>query len=418
MIALWLAATAWGGEPVPAEFDVGGDLKGFTIASFPYDSLLLPEEASLTVIGDGRLKLNGRIGEQWKIELHHAVTVSTPSAPSQLEEALDVDLGDSSTMSGFGTGVGLSAPEVVELSWEAFQDADWMLRGRTDRLWVSWEEGPARVTLGRQPISFGTGRFFTPLDLVNPFSPATIDSEYKPGVDALRVEAFSGVSSRLTFATAYAGDWALDGMIFALAGNTTVQVTDLGVFVGGVYGDLVVGGSVDTGVGAIGIHGDLTVTLPETGDPFLRAVSGVDLRPTGTTFVSVEAYVQTFGAASAADYIDQGSDPRVVRGEVWQLGRYYMAISANQEITPLFSANLATLANLGDPSLLLIPGLTYSVSETSDLVVGGFVGIGKRPSTTTVADFMLQVFASDPFGIQSEYGMVPMTAYAQWKSYF
>ena len=398
--------------------EVGGDLKAFTVASFPFDSLLLPEEPNLMVIGDGRLKLSAKVGDAWKMGFHHAVTTATPSAPSQIEEMFDLDTGSGGSTMGFGTGVGLTAPEAIELSWTAFPDSDWMLRGRTDRLWVSWEAGPARVTLGRQAISFGTGRFFTPLDLVNPFSPATIDSEYKPGVDSLRLDLFSGVSSRLGLAAAYGGDWDVDGMVFALAGNTTVGVSDLGAFVGEVFGDFVVGASIESGVGTVGLHSDVSLTLPQDADAFVRGVTGVDLTPTGTTFVSIEAYVQTFGAARAEEYLDVSTDPRVVRGEVWQLGRYYLGVSVNQEITPLFSANLAMIANLGDPSMLVMPGLSYSVSERSDVVAGAFMGIGKRPTTTTMADLMLLGLADDPFGIQSEYGMMPVTAYGQWKSYF
>jgi hypothetical protein len=414
-----LSALAVADEGLLAEFDVGGDLKAFMVASFPYDSLLLPENPNLMGIGDGRLKLTGSVGEAWAMEIHHAMTIGSPSAPTQLEEALDLDLGlEDSPMLGFGTGVGLSASQVVELSWEGFSDSEWMLRGRTDRLWVSFEEGPARVTLGRQPVSFGTGRFFTPLDLVNPFSPATIDSEYKPGVDALRIEAFKGVSSRVTAVAAYGGDWELEGMVFALAGNTTVGVTDVGAFLGEVHGDHVLGASVESSVGAVGVHSDVSLTLPDSGDAFVRAVAGADLQPTAKTFVSVEAYIQTFGAASASDYIEVSGEPRVARGEVWQLGRYYLATSLIQEITPLIGGSLVIIANLGDPSLLVMPGLSVSVSDSSEWVAGAFMGLGKRPTTTTVEDVVIQGFFGDPFGIESEYGMVPVTAYAQWKSYF
>jgi hypothetical protein len=206
-------------------------------------------------------------------------------------------------------------------------------------------------------------------------------------------------------------------MVFALAGNTTIGVSDVGAFIGEVYGDFVLGTSVESGVGAVGIHSDVAVTLPQSDDPFVRGVVGVDLTPTGSTFVSIEAYVQTFGAASADEYIDVSADPRVVRGEVWQLGQYYLGASVNQEVSPLLSVNIALIANLGDPSMLAMPGLNYSVSERSDLAVGAFMGVGKHPTTSTMADLLLQSLAADPFGIQSEYGLVPVTAYAQWRSY-
>src|SRR5690606_33009553 len=105
---------------------------------------------------------------------------------------------------GSGAGVGLTAPELVDLTWELEEDAA-VLRGRTDRLWVRGTFGRTDVTVGRQPVSFGTGVLFTPLDLVAPFHPATIDQEYKPGVDAARVDTYLGVAGALTAVAAWAG---------------------------------------------------------------------------------------------------------------------------------------------------------------------------------------------------------------------
>ena len=52
------------------------------------------------------------------------------------------------------------------------------------RLYIKGSIGPVDLQIGRQPISFGNGFVFSPLDLVQPFSFATIDNEYKPGIDA------------------------------------------------------------------------------------------------------------------------------------------------------------------------------------------------------------------------------------------
>ena len=47
------------------------------------------------------------------------------------------------------------------------------------------------------------GARFTPLDLVAPFAPTTIDNSYKAGVDALRLDWFEGMSCRITLLGAY-----------------------------------------------------------------------------------------------------------------------------------------------------------------------------------------------------------------------
>src|SRR5690606_19624752 len=159
--------------------------------------------------------------DNWSAEVHHAVTLLGGAA----------GLG----LAGASTGVGLTAPEALPLTWDV-HEGDILVRGRTDRAWVRGRFGGVDATLGRQPVSFGNGRISTPRDLVAPFHPATVDTEYKPGVDAARVDAYLGTSGRLTAVAAYAGDWT-DGMVYALYGQGTVGVTDLGMFGGLVHAE-------------------------------------------------------------------------------------------------------------------------------------------------------------------------------------
>ena len=44
------------------------------------------------------------------------------------------------------------------------------------------------MKFGRQAITWGNGLFYAPMDLVNPFDPATIDTEYKAGDDMLYLQ--------------------------------------------------------------------------------------------------------------------------------------------------------------------------------------------------------------------------------------
>ena len=44
------------------------------------------------------------------------------------------------------------------------------------------------LRFGRQALSWGNGLFYAPMDLVNPFDPAAIDTEYKAGDDMLYLQ--------------------------------------------------------------------------------------------------------------------------------------------------------------------------------------------------------------------------------------
>lgn len=372
----------------PVQWDLGGDVKSFFLGSFPYGHFLLPEDPYGQGIVDGRLKLEAG----WRsLELvaHHAVTAQAPSSL------------------GFGvanTGVGTSAAQVVDLSWDE-GGGDLRVTGRTDRLMLRGEVENVTWTLGRQPITFGKTLFFTPLDLVNPFNPTVIDQEYKPGVDAARVDTYFGMATQITAVGAYAGSWDLDGTVLAAYGQSTFGVWDIGPFVGVIRSDLVLGMATAGSVGPVGLRGEGTWTLPpedRNEDAFVRVAVGADYRPTTTTTLSTELYLQSNGESEPSEYLTQALGDRYARGELWLLGRSYAALSVAQEIIPIVNANLALIGNLEDASLMLLPGVSWSVGDNSEVSAGAYFGVGERPDVT----------------VESEFGLVPATGYMQMRAYF
>lgn len=393
MIALWVAllgAALAGDAPAikPPTATVHGDVKSFFFGIFPYDSPLMPPDPVAAGLLDGRLKLQAKWGPL-TLTVHHELTVTG---------------GGQSTLSvGPSTGVSTNVPEAVKLSWTGV-DADTMvLKGRTDRLMLAGHFGPVSVTLGRQPISFGHGTMFTPLDLVGPFNPAVVDQEYKPGYDAVRVDGFWGMGGQVTAVAAYAGDWSLDGSVGVLYGQDTVGVTDIGLFAGDILGDPVFGATVASSIGPVGVHSDAAFTVSSADGNFFRGVVGADWRPTGNTTLSGEFYVQTLGASDPSGYLTFATNDRFARGELWLLGRYYAGVALSQQITPLITGTAAVIANLGDPSMLLVPTIDWSVAENADLGAGAFLGVGKRPDGLT---------------LNSEFGLYPVTAFVEVKTYF
>ncbi len=384
MIAL--VALALAGDPL-VEADLGGHVKSFYVATFPYDSPLFPGDPTGVGIIDGRLNLDVDIGDALSVEAHHALTFLP---------------GEGAMTTGLSSGVAPSAPEAIPLTWVAVDNPSLRVQGRMDRLNVKLSVPSVDVVVGRQPVSFGSGNFFTPMDLVNPFTPTVIDQEYKPGVDAARVDVYAGMSGQITAVAAYAGDWDADGIVVAGFGKGTVGITDIGGFAGWVRGDLVVGASVVSSVGVVGLHGDLTVTKPD-GDAFVRGVVGADWQPFENTTLSGEVYVQTLGQSDPADFLLFGLDPRSASGELWLLGRVYAGAAWMQQITPLVTGSLAVIGNLEDPSAFIAPGLDWSVADDVVVTAGGFIGVGQRPNG---------------LALRSEFGTYPVVGYLQLRTYF
>lgn len=422
-----------GGASANAESAVkaslNGDVKSFFVSTIPYDNALfesvglMPSEPVAQGILDGRIKASVSHGAV-RFLAHHSLT-ATSGGP---------------VFATGQTGLGVQSPQFVDLTWDGIDDAEdpnpMTLTGRVDRLSISVDAGPVTMKAGRQPITLGHGLTFTPLDLVNPFFPTTVDQEYKPGVDALTADLFVGTATQFSVMTAYAhpepvkdaDDWVVDGMVHAVYAQHTLGGADVGVLVGSVQGDGVMGGTVATAIGPVAVHADATYTRPEGDreDPFVRAVVGALWAATGDLTVSGEAYHQSLGASDPQRYLTQLSGERYGRGELWLAGQTYASASLGYQFTPLILGTVAVIGNALDGSALVAPNAVVSVSDEVQLVMGGFIGRGDRPAVVDLAD-LLDPETGLPLtgdalnasvGVRSEFGLYPSSVYVQMKAYF
>ena len=370
--------------------DVSGHVKAFGVGTIPYTSRLMPPGPTGSTTFDARLKVVLSPFDGLRFELHPTLTAGIGG------------------VTGISTGVEGFAPEAFPMSATLFAGDTFGLRFRMDRMNLRAEMGPLRVTIGRQALSFGQGQFFTPMDLVAPFTPATLDTAYKPGVDAVRADLFVGMGAQISVLGAYLGEWSLDGSALIGHGTVTVGATDVSLMLGSVYGDLVVGGSVWAPIGPVAVWADVTLTGLAP-NPFVRAVVGAMVRPGPTTVISAEVYGQRFGTADPSKYLLLGMGERYQRSELWLSGHLYAAVALSQEITPLLHASVAVLGNLLDPSAYLLPSISWAAAENADLSFGVQVGLGARPDED----------ADNPVrSARSEFGTAPFSAFLRAGFYF
>jgi hypothetical protein len=408
-IVLLLAALLLPAPASAGDVALRGHIKAFFVGTFPYRHLIMPEDPIGSATLNARLVFEARPAEGLLLEVHPQINASIGSGG----------------FSGLSTGVGRTAPEALPMTVEVTEGDAFKTTFRIDRANMSWTRGPVRFTAGRQPMTFGQGLIFTPLDLVAPFTPTTLDTSYKPGVDSFRADIFLGMSGRITGLAAYLGEWGPEGSAFVLQGQGTIVTVDVGGFVGVLYGDPVFGLSVYAPIGPIGLYGDLALTIDDD-DPEFRGVVGLLSRPGPTTSLSVEVYGQTFGSTDASDYLVINTGERFSRGELWLAGHLYAAAVLGQEITPLLQLSVALIGNLMDPSVLLSPTLAWSIASNADLSFGAQIGIGERPAEVELIDLIdddtgLPLAGDDllrAMNIKSEFGLLPVTAFVQGGFHF
>jgi hypothetical protein len=315
--------------------------------------------------------------------------------------------------------------------------ADWLQTGRqaaslwVDRLNLKVRLRRADITLGRQAITFGKTYFWNPLDEFLPFDARQIDRDYKPGVDAARIDVpigpFSGVNvvaaagREINAAGAdRAGDAVVDASWYgsAVLGRyyATVRDWDVATQAGKVYGGYELGGAVVGEIKHLEVRGEATYRWALPGRPLpaplsgrlienhFSAVGGVGKRFQNTLSFELEHFHN--GAGNPRDL--DAALVRFATGAALHLSHEITGVTVNYEFLPILTGDVATLHSWSDGSTLLQPTLTYSLSENSDVIVGSAVGIGAAPVT-------IDGRASH---VRSEFASVPRAAFVEFKLYF
>lgn len=224
--------------------------------------------------------------------------------------------------------------------------------------------GDTDLRIGRQRIAWGTGRFWSPLDLLNPFSPVALEREERLGVDAVLIEHKFGPVSRVSGVFAPSHRPGEDSR--ALQWHDNAKGVDFSLTAGRFRGDRVVGLDVAGQIGKAGVRAELTHVRPRQGKAFVRSLVGIDYAFANTLTLSAELYRDGSGAAHTTGY----DFVALATGSRQTLARHYLGLHAGYEITPLLKLNADFVLNLDDRSRFVAPSITYSIRTNLDGSLG------------------------------------------------
>jgi hypothetical protein len=261
---------------------------------------------------------------------------------------------------------------------------------RLDRLWAGYTSDKMVVRVGRQALSWGNGLFFHPMDLVNPFDPTTIDTEYKTGDDMAYAQYLRENGDDIQGAAVFrrdpvTGDAESDQGTVALKYHGFAGDREFDVLVAENYGDTVMGLGGVTSIGGAVWRADVVVTDAED-----------DTRVEVVTNLSYSWMWGGKNASGSAEYYYDGVDTS------------YLAGSLMIEMSPLWMITPTLVANVDDPSALLQLIMQYSLGDNATFLGSINVPLGSNGTE----------FGGPESGVRGRYLSIDLCVFAQLAWYF
>jgi len=283
-----------------------------------------------------------------------------------------------------------------------------------DQLSVKIFAGPVDFTIGRQPIGLSNNFIFTPNDFFYPFGSTAVDREFRPGVDAIRMDARIGTLSKLSLyaVMGYDDDGKPSWKNSALLARSSVNIigTDWIMFGGKLGNRLIAGCALNGDADVVGYRAEANISYSEDTNDVTDAniAIGVDRRFQNTLHIMVEYFWNKSGKMNARDYLAEFSQKTDTADPF--LGVHYLGLSMSGELLPVLTIQGVILMNMIDPSFMLSPGITYSAEEELDFILSASIPIGKWASFDPKAEI--------PLELNSEFGFYPYSVQLQGRWYF
>jgi hypothetical protein len=235
---------------------------------------------------------------------------------------------------------------------------------RLDRLWLGYANDKTVLRVGRQVISWGNGLFFSPMDIVNPFDPTMIDTEYKAGDDMLYAQFLRDSGDDVQAAAVFRrnpmnGDVESDEGTVSIKYHGVSRHAEYDLLAAVNHGDATLGIGGNRNIGGAVVRGDVVVAdARSTTVQLVTNLSYSWIWGSRNVSGALEYYFNGFGQKDGRyDSQSLAANPdlleRLLRGELFTIGRHYLAGSLMIEMTPLWLLTPNIFLNVEDGSALV-----------------------------------------------------------------
>lgn len=259
----------------------------------------------------------------------------------------------------------------LEKSWR--EDERFSGRSEIDRMNIHGDTGRLSWAIGRQAIGFGRISLFSPLDVVAPFAPDALDTDVRPGVDAIKVTEYFGLAGQLGGIIVF-GDHP-DHNSYLLTAGENLNNVDLLFMGGSLRGRSLLSFGLAGEIGNVGIKAEMSwyrgkdVRRPggDLHDHFaVAAVEGWYRFDNGLVLIGEYLY-SGFGSHDPEEYPLVAASAPINEGLGFLLGKHYLLAGPSYQFHPLVTFNGLLIHNIEDRSSLFRPQAVISLADNLQL---------------------------------------------------
>jgi hypothetical protein len=343
----------------------------------------------------GTDSLDAALGEQNRNDIQGDLRIMWEHNWEHWKAAVDyqlsADAGGGVTLANREAGYFPNAPPATlfDLTGTLDESSAVRMTQKIDRLSLAYTTPNFVIRVGRQALTWGAGIMFHPMDLIDPFAPDTIDTEYKPGVDMAYTQWLLQDGSDLQVIVApraqrNGGPVAEDASTFAAVLHTRVGSLGTTWLLARDRGDWTMALGLSGSLGGAAWNAEIIPTIEKHGRVETSAL--VNISDAVTLFernatLFAEYYHNGFGIAGdgiSFDRLPSTLTSRPARGQVFNIEQDYLAGGMTLEWTPLLSLSPSIIINLNDGSAYTAGEANWSLNDNLNLIFGAQVPVGSK----------------------------------------
>ena len=307
----------------------------------------------------------------------------------------DLETRRAGAASFFGTRAGTllsnDRRHLVDLSLETADESHFQSILRLDRASIEYIGEKLVLRIGRQAISWGNGLIFQALDPFNPFSPTEIDRDYKTGEDMFYSQWLFDSGSDVQLISVIrrnlqTNDIDENSSSFASKLHARLNLLDLeyDLILSYHYSEPFLGTGVSRDLLGALLRFDISLTEVQHREWILKFTTNID-RSWVLFDTNVYAYLEYFFnelGQNSSNILELNPIlvDQIDRGELFTIGKNYLATGLQIEIHPLVNAYPSAVFNLNDESGIFQTRLVYDWAQNLTLFFGVNVPFGPRNS--------------------------------------